>query len=393
MDNPFLSQKIECPICKTINEFEMIRVGAFTEDGRDTDFCPLEIHWRVPRYQAYNPLAFFTATCTNCFYTRELTPKFKEWKKDNDFRTYRLKHVKEKHLEQLSTADSVIKRIGEAIDIHAAPNESAILKLLLAVFDESAAEHPSNLDLGRFYLRIGWLFRDLQKGENPQRLHLKGMMHELDAKYGMLSQVMDTIDSEVDVFRKFLKTHFETDQVSADIKSKMLNYRDRLDEGIDELVSSFEIDRNELLKIGDTVSDYRRQTLGDDDGSDGQSFGGAPSFEAFLAQLHSVWNDVAESEIAALQKAIFHYKKAFESGRDISAGPQQIQASYLIAELSRRTGDYDQARQFFTSTIKAGQDFIYKNRNDKSRTVLARKILELAIEQGRINLAAANAQG
>ena len=49
---------------------------------------------------------------------------------------------------------------------------------------------------------------------------------------------------------------------------------------------------------------------------------------------------------------------------------------------------YDGAKQYFNSTIKTGQEFIYKNRDDKSRTALTRKILELAIEQGKLNMEA-----
>ena len=49
-------------------------------------------------------------------------------------------------------------------------------------------------------------------------------------------------------------------------------------------------------------------------------------------------------------KFVEYYKKAFADGRNISPGNQQIQASYLIAELSRRIGDYDEAKQYFTST-------------------------------------------
>jgi len=43
----------------------------------------------------------------------------------------------------------------------------------------------------------------------------------------------------------------------------------------------------------------------------------------------------------------------------------------------------------FNSTIKHGQEYIYQNRKDSSRTALARKILELAIEQGRVRPALA----
>lgn len=64
-ESPFLLFRVECPICKQLNEFETIRVGAYAEEGRDTDFCPANVKWRFPRYQGYNPLVFFIATCTN----------------------------------------------------------------------------------------------------------------------------------------------------------------------------------------------------------------------------------------------------------------------------------------------------------------------------------------
>jgi len=156
--SPFFTSRIECPICKTINEIETVRVGAYTEKGRETDFSPSAIEWRNPKYQSRNPLLYFTATCSNCFYTREFNNSFKEWKKDANFTTYKLKAVKPQHLDQLAVADSPIKRLGEAIEITRFPNESAIIKLHLAVFDEALAEHPVHLDLGRFYLRMGWIF-------------------------------------------------------------------------------------------------------------------------------------------------------------------------------------------------------------------------------------------
>ncbi|UCC43406.1 MAG: DUF2225 domain-containing protein [Candidatus Zixiibacteriota bacterium] len=389
MDNPFLLLKIECPICRTINEFEMVRVGAYTEDGRDSDFSPMGITWRTPRYQAFNPLVFFTATCSNCFYTRELTSKYKDWKSDNTFRTYRLKQVKDKHLEQLSSAESIIKQFGEAIDIHRYPNESAVLKLHLAIYDELLAEHANELDLGRFYLRIGWVYRDLQKGDNPQHLHVSGLMHELDNEYGQLNQVVDSVETELKTFEQQVRSHIETDQIAADLKSEMLAFQDRYRESLDGLSGCIEETRGKLSSLGSLIEEYKQATLGSGDGDSGTGFGSHESFGKFLGDLRKAWPEIVTNEHEALQKAAFHYKKAFSAGRDIAPGPQQIQASYMIAELSRRIGDYDEAKRFFASTIKTGQDFIYQNRSDQSRTALARKILELAVEQGRVNLAAA----
>jgi uncharacterized protein (DUF2225 family) len=388
-DSPFLLFKVECPICKTINEFELIRVGAYSEEGRDTDFCPNNVEWRSPRYQGYNPLVFFTATCSNCYYTREFTNNFKDWKNDNYFRTYRLKQVKSKHLEQLSTADSVVKTMGDAIDIHGYPNESAILKLLLAIYDEYLADHTNKLDLGRLFLRTAWVFRDMTKGEDPRQQHLHGLMYELDNKYGMLSQTVSAAETETNTFADFMKSHFESDQVAAGIKSRMLAFEDRYSEQITDLRNCLSSAQVNLSEMNDLIGEYKTAIVGSSSDSSSREFGAHPSFEAFLLSIRKAWPQAVTNEHEALEKAIENYKAAFVSGREISPGPQQIQASYLIAELSRRVGDHEEAKQYFNSTIKNGQEFIYQNRSDRSRTALARKILELAIEQGKANLAEA----
>jgi len=189
-DNAFLLQKIECPVCKSINEFEIIKVGSYTEGGRDSDFCPTDIEWRSPRYQGYNPLVFFTGTCSNCYYSREVSQKYREWKSDVNFKTYRLKPLRERHLEQFSHPDSVIKQLGLALDLSTWPNESAILKLLLAVYDEQLSDLPNQLDLGRYYLRIGWVYRGMGASEDPGKLFVSGLMNEVTNKHAALPRIL-----------------------------------------------------------------------------------------------------------------------------------------------------------------------------------------------------------
>ncbi|MEA3296435.1 MAG: DUF2225 domain-containing protein [candidate division Zixibacteria bacterium] len=387
-DNPFFLSKIECPVCKTVNEFETVRVGAYIEGGRDTDFCPLDIQWRHARYQAYNPLAFFAAMCSNCYYTRELTNNFKEWKKDGNFRTYRLKTIKGKHLEKLATADSVIRKMGDAIDISRFPNESAILKLHLAIFDELLCDHPTKLDLGRLYLRVGWVFRGMEQGENPHQKFLQGLMLEVGNRHEILTETFEKLREETQVFSRHVSSHFESEKIPTNTQSQMFPFREKFENGLKSLEDSLGQTRTKLETIGGLVSEYMTAMLGGDGSCGGIAFGQHNSFVEFLLDLKNTWSDVAVNEREALERAVRYYREAYVEGRDISSGNQQIQASYLIAELSRRMGDYDGARQYFNITIKHGQEFIYQNRNDRSRTALARKILELAMEQGRENMKA-----
>lgn len=386
--SPFLIFKVECPLCKTINEFELIRVGAYTDDGRDSDFSPRDIKWRYPRYQAYHPLAFFTAMCSHCYYTRELTNKFKDWKSDNQFRSYRLKSIKEGHLEQLSVADSVVKLLGSHVDISRYPNQSAILKLLLAIFDEQLPLHYNDLDVGRFYLRVGWVFREMDKGENPQLVSLRGIIHEVEKSVSSVGSSVDTLSNSTDQLSANVRSHYDSEMISSDLQTRMFSYKERFDTGLNALSAATTSAKEAFDTFRNLLDAYKADLLGSDGESSGNVFFKYPSFLDFLGELRNSWDGIVTSEREALEKAVIHYKKAFADGRNISPGNQQIQASYLIAELSRRIGDHDEAKQYFTSTIRSGQEFVYRHRNDQTKTALARKILELAIEQGRLNLEA-----
>jgi len=390
-ESPFLIFKIECPVCKTINEYEQIKVGAYNEGSRDTDFCPQDIQWRLPKYQAYNPLVFFTATCGNCFYTREFTTKYREWKTDNAFRSFQLKTIKAKHLEQLSVADSIVRRLGEAIDTSRYPNESAIIKLHLAIFDGLLSDHPSYLDLGRFYLRIAWVFRTMNVGTDPNLDALTGLIRDVENKAALADSAAFELRGAYDQVAGAVRAQYSVQNLSADLQSQMLGYHDRWNEQIEEINSLVEQVQESHSALKELLHEYRDTVLGSASRQGQPAFREHASLSEFLLRQRPIWNCIVINEREALEQAIKNYKEAFEGARDIAAGNQQIQAAYLIAELSRRIGDYDGARQYFTSTIKAGQEFIYLNRQDPSRTQLARKILELAIEQGRVNLKASKA--
>ncbi len=388
-ESPFFMTKVECPICKTVNEYETIRVGAYTEAERDTDFCPSGRKWRNPRYQAYNPLLYFTATCANCFYSREFNNSFKDWKEDSYFKTYRLKTVKERHLDMLARSDSVIKAVGQELDPNRFPSETAILKLLLTIIDETLNEKQMDLDLGRFYLRIGWIFREMDNGESTNNQAIKGHLIDIDHKFDGIGSAVLAARERLKAFEQTVAAQFEDEKIPAEVKSLLYPIKDKFDLEISssrDLIGLLEGKLNALESLNQELKKTAIGGVGDDTQA---GFHSHRSFYDFLIHIKEKWDGIPLNEKEALKYAVKYYKIAFEEGRDIAEGNQQIQASYLIAELSRRIGDYDTAREYFNTTIRTGQEFIYKNKGDQSRTALARKILELAIEQGRHNLAEA----
>jgi len=386
LESPLFLTKVECPVCGTVNEFETIRVGAYTEGERQTDFCPSFVKWRNPKYQRYNPLLFFTATCVNCFYTREFNVKFKEWFKDNNFRAYRLKVIKEKHLSNLSDADSFVKLVGSMLDNEQYPDETAILKLLLSAFDELLYEHPSNLDLGRFYLRIAWLFR--QSGNPSDRQSVSALTSPYDDIEKSIVDLRNwaaglerNIEYFSDAATGLTPDGGEVPEENPQQPSfaPAIARLDEISNQLGQLITELEANLAAARSTGgeSTPSDF-----------EGEYYNHG-SFGEFLSKLARMWDGVPRNEFEAMRFAVRYYINAFETGKEIGHGNQSIQAAYLIAELSRQISDHDTARQYFNTTIKMGQDFINEIRGDRTRTALARKILELALKQGKKNLAEA----
>lgn len=386
-DSPLYLQKIECPVCKTINEFETIKVGAYVEDGRDTDFCPTGIKWKDARYQRFHPLLFFMATCSSCFFTREYTAKFKDWKNDTAFRNYKLTSMKQKHAVILAEDQNVIKALGSTVDAQKYPHQTAINKLLLGIYDEMLADRPSALDIARYFVRIGWMFRECTSPkseiENIYFSYLSNLddhVKSLDKIYGKVEDIRLKLHNSV---KNHLEdTGFTTETVSGELRegySQALAFLSGAGERLEASVHRFQ----EMIRL----SNDSIQTVSNDDVF-ATPYADYDSYRDFLKQCRSRWDLVPLNELDALRTAFGFYMKAYEAGHQVASGNQQIQVEYILGELCRRLGKYDDAKGYFNAAIRSSQEFVYQNKGDMARTALARKILELALSQGKANLRA-----
>lgn len=375
---PFFRIKLECPVCKQINRFEVIKQGEYTESGRDTDFAPLGRIWKNPAYQKYNPLLFFTATCKKCYYTRELNSSFKEWQSDSNFKSYRLPLQRKKHLAELKSDDSIIKLLGKQININSYPCESAIIKLLLAIYDERLLDRCSSLDIARLFIRIGWIYRDQGRNDGSQssaQLMLSKIQIEIDRLKDDLSEFGSRITSLHHLisqdFDRVIGSAVES-AVSSKLKSAM--------ENVQQVWSSF-IEDVDLLQT--EFDDAKKEIqVPHPDSPEPTGFGEYPGFCDFLYTIKERWDEIPVNETEALALALKYYMKAYHDSREIKAGLQQLQAAYLIAELSKRVGNTSQAAEYFKISSKSAQELKMKSKNDKSIFSNAQKILEMALEQG-----------
>ncbi len=387
-DTPFYIHKVECPICNTINQFETIKVGAYKEEGKDTDFRPIGIRWMNPKYQRYNPALFFVATCSKCFYSREYTSKFREWQKDMQFRNYRLKTIKRLHVDHLALENSTMQLLGTRLDPEKYPLQTAINKLLLAVYDELLLERHSNMDIARFYIRVAWLFREGKSADTTDRDVYLGYLSNLGEDVRSLHSIFYRLDELMNNLSLSINSHisdpsFESNPLASDLKGAYSEALNHLSSANKQLGSAIE-HIQETINVSSTVS----LTAVEEDAFS-MPYIEHQSYRDFLRNVKDQWEYTPLTEHDALKFAFEFYRASYESGHEVSLGNQKIQVEYLMAELCRRLHRYNEAKKYFNAAIRSAQEFIYERRGDKGATALARKILDLALTQGKLNLQAA----
>jgi len=231
----------------------------------------------------------------------------------------------------------------------------------------------------------------MDNGESTNNQAIKGHLIDIDHKFDAVGSALVAARERLKAFEQTIGAQFEDEKIPAEVKSLLYPIKDKYDLEISSSRDLIGLLEGKLTALEELNRELKKTALGGVGDDTQAGFHAHRSFYDFLIHIKEKWDGVPLNEKEALKYAVKYYKIAFEEGRDIAEGNQQIQASYLIAELSRRIGDYDTAREYFNTTIRTGQEFIYKNKGDQSRTALARKILELAIEQGRHNLAEAKA--
>jgi hypothetical protein len=379
-ETPFYLTPVECPVCKTVNEYETIKMGAYSEEGRDTDFCPTGRRWRNPRYQLISPLLYLMASCSSCFYTREFNRKFREWKSDNAFRLYRQATVRQRHLNLLAAVDGPVRRLGSALWPTSFPLPTAINKFLLGILDEEMLDQPSHFDLGRWYLRIGWLFREagesglaLPSEHTATRQRLAGALRDLGTDIARVGQRVGDI-------RRLIEQHPESATLSPDDHDGPSRCRQTI-EGFAEHIEAFSSGLDGLIR---SLAHDTSPVVGGEGLAEGEAYGDYPSYGAFLASLQAEWPGVPTTEGEALRLSLQHYRQAYEEGHGIEPGNAQIQVAYMVGELARRVGENQEAQQYLNLAIRLGNEWIHKMGTDKTNTALARHIVDLAVEQMHI---------
>jgi hypothetical protein len=375
---PFFYSQVKCPVCDSINAHTNIRTGAYRANGKDSDYCPTGLVWTNPAHQKYVPLLFFMATCTKCFYTREFNAEFKSWEKDDSFTGGRAR-VKAQHMAAFDNKNGLIQFVAPYIDPEKYPTESAIIKFILGIHDELLTGRPSPLSLARYFLRIAWLLRGRRTpGSTPA-----------DAKASPVARLRrEVADAESvlsDYEGKIKRLRDTLESVGSSLKNGpgADRFTRQKDEALKELSASLPPLLQAASKLTEVCADAEQATQGNT--STGEEYFTFGDFRQFLIKARQLLSEVPTTEKEALSKAVEYYTKADETGTQIQQGLPQLQTMYLIAELSRRAGDFKNATQYFNALRKMGWELVQRGEADTATVNQTNKLLTLAGEQARTN--------
>ena len=384
---PFSHAKVECPVCGSVNEYEDIRPMSYRETGSDTDFCPLGRVWQNAAYQSRDPLWFFMATCAECFYTREINAEFRGWSQDATFKAYRQAAVRNKHRAAAAGQNGIVQFLGSHIAAEKHPIESAIIKFVLGIYTELTTDRTSSLNVGRYFLRTAWLFRSQGTPAETQGGARAAVSTRLRALASDAEQALRAYERKMGD----LKTLFENDVTSMRENTTEVRLRDQRERVVKDISASIAALLRSHSELTDVCS--RVELASPADASNGSTFHTFAGFGEFLLKAKQLWNLVPATEQEALLRACEYYRKSYETGSDIKEGVPQVQAAYLIGELSRRTGDFTTAEHYFNTMIKVGGRLATSSTENASTVNRTRKLLELGRDQARLNKGAQAAAG
>jgi len=161
--SPFYERTVKCPVCNTPNDLKWFKGKTYSEREVDLDKHVGSFAWTEKSYEKYHPPLFYMWHCQNCHYT-DAYMEFENPDKDTYSNFRFLKEVFVDSYHDDDRVEKIVDKLGENINYEKINYYQSIKMHLLAIFIQEMLEDPEEIDdfkIGRYYLRTGWLFREL----------------------------------------------------------------------------------------------------------------------------------------------------------------------------------------------------------------------------------------
>lgn len=166
-DSPYIPVKVKCPFCEMESVQRYIKARMYQAEVVEEDTHVATYAWENPEFSQVRPNFYHIWHCPTCHFCDE-----KETFREEDKSGGKLEMIKEKLLVHSRMPNSLIARMGAAIDFSkdAYSVDSAILAHMLAIYEQEllSVNLRQYNKLARFYLRLAWLFREKEQLALPE---------------------------------------------------------------------------------------------------------------------------------------------------------------------------------------------------------------------------------
>ena len=163
----YTNVEVLCPLCKRISTQKRLKPHVFTERERDVDLRPKTFHRSIPRVEMAHPPLFYMWHCVNCHFVAS-NALYEEAFKSFGATADRIRERLAGALTDEPAASAIQERLVRFLRDDPLDHFQAVVLTLLAIHQLKVLQGMANvdpLDLGRYYLRLAWLFADIE--ENP----------------------------------------------------------------------------------------------------------------------------------------------------------------------------------------------------------------------------------
>ncbi len=178
--HPFYIRQIKCPVCGTDSEQRWFQSKTYSERNVDLDKHVQNFAWADPDFKDFHPPLFYIWHCYNCHYADSYM-EYENPMKDPFSNFRQLKDIFIDQYQDDPRVEKIIDKLGENIDYTRMNYYQAIKLHLLGIFIQQMIDDEEELDAlktGRYYLRLGWLFRELE-GLDEIKDKVKGTLSKL----------------------------------------------------------------------------------------------------------------------------------------------------------------------------------------------------------------------
>ncbi len=213
---PFNFKRVKCPVCGTTNDAQFFKSKIYSERKTDVDKHCTEFGWQHPGYKKFHPPLYLFWHCNKCQYTDNWMD-FEKPDKEVWSNWRNLKHEYIERLQDDETFEDVLSNLSEDVNYSKINHYTSMKMHLAAALIQTIIEDPDEMDtlkLGRYFIRTGWLFRELNE------------MLTDDKKGAFAQQQLNAIE------KKFTKLRLKWDKIP-------LNEAEALKVGVEYLTIAF----------------------------------------------------------------------------------------------------------------------------------------------------------